>query len=58
MTLEAQNGSMEAGDARNRRMEDQKNFAIEGSRPVVAVLHHFEYGPEPQISKQWDPDPD
>jgi hypothetical protein len=25
---------------------------------VVAVLHHFESGQEPQISKQWEPDPD
>ncbi len=30
---------------------------IEGGRPVVAVLDHFESGPKPQISKQWDPDP-
>jgi hypothetical protein len=68
--LEAQNGSMEAIDARNRGAAAQKNEAIEGRRPVVEVLNHIGEDPNPdrnrsyvkswtrfRISEKRDPDP-
>jgi hypothetical protein len=49
--LEAQNGSLEAVDAHSRHVEAQKHFAIEGSRPVVAVSHLFDEDPNPERNR-------
>jgi hypothetical protein len=50
--LEAQNGSMEAMDARNRGVAAQKNGSIEGNRPVVEVSHHFGEDPNPDRNRK------